>query len=212
MSIQEAILTYAEEPLSRQLLFSILKDYRRPYDKINELVKAGLLIGVKNGFYVAGAKLKGPKVESFLIANHLYGPSYISVESALSYWKLIPEKVFEINSITIKRSKVFKTPVGRFRYFSAPVPYYSFGVKSVSLTQKQAVLIAGVEKALCDKVVFTVGVRLRSVRETIQFLTEDLRIDEEALRTLNLKEIKSWIKDAPKKTSIEMLVKTLEQL
>lgn len=33
--------------------------------------------------------------ESFLIANHLNGLSYISLESALSYWGYIPEQVEE---------------------------------------------------------------------------------------------------------------------
>lgn len=212
MSFQEEILQYVEEPLSRQILFTLLKQYRRPYDKINELVKAELLTKIKNGYYIPGPKIKAPKPEPFLIANRLYGPSYVSLESALSYWRLIPEKTFETSSVTVKRTKVYNTPIGRFSYNHTPLPYYSFGLKSVQLTQKQVALVASAEKALCDKIVITSGIRLRSTTEVIQFLTEDLRIDEEAMQNLNVKEMKLWAKDAPKKSSLQMVIKTLEQL
>lgn len=212
MSFKEAILPFSEEPLSHQILFSLLKEYRRPYDKINELVKAGVLVSLKNGFYVVGPGIKAPKAEPFLIANHLFGPSYISLDSALSYWKLIPEKVVETNSVTIKRSKIYNTPIGRFRYIHAPQPYYSFGVTSISLTPKQVALMASAEKALCDKIAFTTGIRLRSRNDVMQFLTEDLRIEKEFLRNLNVQQMKLWIKDAPKKSSIDTVIETLEKL
>lgn len=43
-----------EEPLTRQILMDLLKDYKRPNDKINELVKKGELIPIKKGFYIPG--------------------------------------------------------------------------------------------------------------------------------------------------------------
>src|SRR5207249_521375 len=110
MEFREAIQQYAEEPLTRQLLMDLLKDYKRPNDKINELVKKGELTPVKKGFYIPGPKLNIPKPESFLIANHLWGPSYISLETALSYWAFIPERVYEVSSVTMKSTKTYKTP------------------------------------------------------------------------------------------------------
>jgi predicted transcriptional regulator of viral defense system len=212
MEFQEAIAPYAEEPITKQIIFDLLREYRRPNDKINELIKKGLLVAVKKGFYIPGPALKITKPESFLVANHLYGPSYISMESALSYWGLIPERVFETTSITIKRSKEFKTAIGRFSYLHAASPYYSFGIKSVKLTEKQVVMIASPEKALCDKIVMTSGVFLRSTIQARQFLVDDLRIDVEALRRIDNGKMASWIEDSPKKTSIEMLIKTLHNL
>jgi hypothetical protein len=73
-------------------------------------------------------------------------------------------------------------------------------------------MIASPEKALCDKIAMTAGIFLRSIKQTQEFLIEDLRIDEEMLQKLNIKEISSWIDDAPKKTSLQMLVKTLSSL
>jgi predicted transcriptional regulator of viral defense system len=212
MTFKEAVLEYAEEPLPRQIMMDLLKEYKRPNDKINELVKKGELTTVKKGLYVAGPRISITKPEPFLVANHLRGPSYLSLDAALSYWGLIPERVYEITSMTTKTSKSYKTPLGRFRYFHAPLPYYSFGIKSVELTARQVVLIASPEKALCDKIITTSGILLRSSRQVLEYLIDDLRIDEETLRKLDTGAISTWIKDAPKKRSLSMLVNTIAGL
>jgi len=212
MEFKETIQKYAEQPITRQALFALLKDYKRPYDKINELVKQQILLPVKRGIYIPGANLKMAKPEPFLLANHLLGPSYVSMDSALSYWGFIPEKVFEISSATIKLNKIYNTPVGRFSYTSLPLPYYSFGIQKVALTKKQIVLIASPEKALCDKILTTSGILLRSSKQAMKFLTDDLRIDEQALRKINVAEINNWIIDAPKKESLNILTTTLKKL
>ena len=82
----------------------------------------------------------------------------------------------------------------------------------VRLTAQQTALMASPEKAVCDKIVLTAGVLLRSKEQTLDFLTEDLRIDEEQLHTLNRDVIQTWIEDAPKKSSLQMLVNTLQKL
>jgi hypothetical protein len=212
MTFKEAVLEYAEEPLTRQIMMDLLKDYKRPNDKINELVKKGELTTVKKGLYVPGPRINITKPEPFLIANHLWGPSYVSLEAALSYWGLIPERVYEISSMTTKTSKSYKTSFGRFRYFHAPIPYYSFGIKSVKLTPRQVALIASPEKALCDKIIATSGILLRSSRQVREYIVDDLRIDEDMLRKLDVGAISTWIKDAPKKRSLSMLVNTITNL
>ena len=164
MDFREAIREYEEQPITKQLLFDLLKEYKRPYDKITELVKQGILAPVKRGIYVPGPNLNVIIPESFLLANHLLGPSYISMESALSHWGLIPERVYEISSVTTQNSKIYKTSVGRFSYIHVPLPYYSFGIQQVELTKKQRVMMATPEKALCDKIITTPGILLRSIK------------------------------------------------
>ena len=212
MDFKYLVRQYNNAPLNRSVILDMLKDYKRPNDKISELIKSGELITLKKGLYIPGIKtdLTGP--ETFLIANHLWGPSYVSLESAMSYWGLIPERVYEIKSITMKLSKKFKTPKGRFSYRFMPSPYYSFGIRSIELSPGQVALVALPEKALCDKIIATTGLVLRSPVQTRSFLLNDLRIDPEWLRKLNLRELRSWIADAPKKESLKMLVKTLEKL
>lgn len=212
MIFRDAIAEYAEEPLTRQIIMHLLKEYKRPNDKINELIKKGELTSIKKGLYVAGPKIGIARPEPFLLANHLRGPSYVSMDAALSYWGLIPERVFEISSLTIKTTAMYKTSMGRFSYIHAPLPYYSFGIKTVGLTPKQAVLMASPEKALCDKIITSSGIILRSTKQVQEYLVDDLRIDEERLSELDAGVISSWIEDAPKKESLSMLVKTIRNI
>lgn len=212
MELLEAIRDYAEQPITKQAMLDLLRDYKRPYDKITELVKQGILILVRRGVYIPGPRLNIAKPEAFLLANHLLGPSYVSLESALSYWGFIPEKVYETISVTTQKSAVYQTPAGRFSYTHIPLPYYSFGIQQVELTKKQRVLMATPEKALCDKIVTTSGIILRSSKQVKELLMEDLRIERDKLRNLDHKEISQWMIDAPKKGSLDILTKTLEGL
>lgn len=203
---------YREAPISHGMVAEMLMEYNRPNDKISELIKSGQLTSLRRGLYVPGPETDLPIPDLFLIANHLRGPSYVSLESALSYWGMIPERVYEISSATLKISKTYSTPIGRFSYQHLTSPYYSFGLESVRLTPQQTALIASREKALCDKIILTSGITLRSIRQTKSFLMDDLRIDENSLHSLNTSTIYSWIEDAPKRSSLEMLIKTLEAL
>lgn len=212
MRFRRVLKEYAQAPVSHRILMEALGEYNRPNDKISELLKSGELISLKRGLYIAGAELDLPVPQPFLMANHLRGPSYVSLESALSYWGIIPDRVHEITSVTLKTSKKYTTDVGRFSFLHLASPYYSFGVESLQLTAKQTVLIASREKAICDKIILTSGVLLRSISQTKSFLLDDMRMSEEILRSLNTSTIASWIDDAPKSASIAMLVKTLNAL
>lgn len=212
MIVRRKIKEYSQAPLTHQVVMEALSHYGRPNDKISEMLKNGELLALRRGLYVPGPEIDLPTPDVFVIANHLRGPSYISMESALSYWGLIPERVYEISSVTIKTSKVFATPLGRFSFQHLRTPYYSFGLNSVRITEFQTAMIASREKAICDKIILTSGVQLRSIPQTLDFLLEDLRMDEVQLITLDLSMIRSWIEDAPKKNSLSMLVKTLESL
>lgn len=212
MDFRTMIKEYAEAPISRHLILELLSDYQSPNDKISELLKSKKLISIRRGLYIIGPKMDLPSPEPFLIANHLRGPSYVSLESALSYWNMIPERAYEISSVTIKTSKLYKTPIGRFSYQQLKVPYYSYGIKNIEFSPKQTMLVASREKALCDKVVLTPKINLRSIKQTQEFLMEDLRIDSEVLNTLDTKVMELWVKNAPKRSSIEMLIKTLIEL
>lgn len=212
MQFIEAIQNYSEQPITKQILLDLLKDYKRPFDKIHELVKQGTLLQVKRSIFIPGPRLKIALPEPFLLANHLLGPSYVSLDSALSYWGLIPERVFEISSVTTNPSKIYKTAIGRFSYTHMELPYYSFGIKQVALTKKQTVLMASPEKALCDKIITTSGVLLRSVKQTLALLIEDFRIEKQMLRNLEITTISNWLDAAPKKNSLLVLLKTLKSL
>lgn len=212
MRFERIIKNYADAPISRHVILELLDDYQRPNDKISELLKSRELISIRRGLYIIGPKINLPAPEPFLIANHLRGPSYISLESALSYWNMIPERTYEISSVTIKTSKIYKTSLGRFSYKQLKIPYYSYGIKNIQYSPKQTMLIASPEKALCDKVVLTPYIHLRSIIQSQEFLMEDLRLDSEMLSSLDLQLMESWIPNAPKNNSLKMLIKTLAKL
>jgi len=212
MDFKTAIIPFSEVPLTKQVLLELLKEYKRPFDKINELGKQGILVMIKNGLYVPGpaSLVRGP--EPFLLANHIWGPSYVSLESAMSYWGLIPERVYEISSVTTKLSKTYSTSTGRYSYIHMPSPYFAMGIQQRKLSDRQNILIASPEKSVCDKVVATSGILLRSKKQVLDLLLEDFRISEDRLKSFNTEEMKSWLPFAPKKSSLEMLINTISVL
>lgn len=170
------------------------------------------IMPVKKGLYVAGERMNAGRPEPFLLANHILGPSYVSLETALAHHGLIPERVYEIASVTTKANRKFETLVGNFTYTRQSVPYYSFGIDSVMLSDDQYAMIATPEKALCDKVVTTSGLLFRSKKSAQEFLIENMRMDEGRLKSLNLEAISSWIAEAPKGESLEMIVNAIKDL
>lgn len=213
MDILQAIRLHAGQPLTHQVLVSILNEYKRPNDKINSLMEDGVLIPVKKGLYVAGpASGIHKRPEPFLIANHLYGPSYVSIDSALSYYGLIPERVYEMTSVTVKASQQFDTHIGRFSYTHLPLPYYIFGIRRVEVSTDQFALIAAPEKALFDKIVTTKKLKLRSKSDVMHYLLDDLRMNESDLKEMDLRMMEEWIKDSPKEESLGHMIKTIRNL
>jgi len=80
--------------------------------------KKGYIVKIRNGYYrFSQQKIRGD-LDLFFIANQIYRPSYISLESALKYYNLIPEGVFTITSITTKKTQKISTPDAAFAYRS----------------------------------------------------------------------------------------------
>ena len=210
MNFQEAIAPYSANVLSYHLVESILRDYKRPNDKISELLKSGELISLRKGLYMAGDKIKSPKPEPLLIANHLHGPSYVSLDSALSWYGFIPERVYTITSITTKSSRKYTNAVAEFEYIFQALPYYALGIKQVQLAESQYIMMASPEKALFDKIVTTAGLQFQSKQDVMNYLLENLRIDEEKIHNLDIPTMKSWIDISPKKSSLSLMIKALE--
>lgn len=212
MDIIKALQAFRGQVWSQQLLLSLLSEYKRPHDKILELHKKGILTSLKRGVYICGPLIEEERPSSLLIANHLIGPSYVSLDTALSYHGLIPEQVFEISSVSTKTKRKFSTPIGLFSYVYLPLPYYSFGISSIALGNNQQVLIASAEKAIFDKIVCTSGILLRSTRSAYDYLIANLRMDEELLKNLDWDKADGWITEAPKKESLKMVLKMIREL
>jgi len=212
MDIKQEIAKYQGQLITHQMLITLLKDYSRPNDKIKALKDEGILESVKRGFYIAGRTTAITRPERSLIANHLYGPSYVSMEAALMHYGLIPERVYTITSMTTKTSKSFRTPGGLYTYTYLPLPYYSFGLESAIVNVNQQIIIATPEKALADKIATTSGIILRSMSSARDYLTEDLRIALSDLRNFDTNTMTTWLAAAPKSESLAILIKTIQKL
>lgn len=212
MDIRTALANYAHQPLTHQLLAHLLKDYKRPNDKILWLKAGGLIEPIKKGLYIVSRSIGLERPESALIANHVLGPSYLSMESALSHYGLIPEKVFTVTSMTTKASRKFETNIGQYTYTNLPLPYYAFGITTVSFSKDQKAIVATREKALCDKIVATAGITIRSQAAARDYVLGNLRMEENELAKLDTLAMASWLENAPKRDSLEMLIKMMDKL
>jgi predicted transcriptional regulator of viral defense system len=111
-------------------------------------------------------------------ANHLVQPSYISFESALSYYGFIPEGVFSITSVTTLKTVKIDTGDKNFiyryikpsRFFGYKIIYYQYG------SNKLPIKFASPEKALLDYLYFNSQIR---TTEDIA----DLRLNKQQIAT-----------------------------
>ncbi|MBM3207781.1 MAG: hypothetical protein FJZ57_04155 [Chlamydiae bacterium] len=163
------------------------------------------MIRLKNGFYLITELIENQPIPYEQIANQLYGPSYISLEWALSYYGLIPEGVYAITSVSLIRSKNFKTRIGEFYYQQLSLPKFSIG-QSLGTNAIGNFLIASPEKALADLVYFK-SKNLKA-EELLVDLVEGRRIDLEKLKNLDKSHLLE-IKTAYKSQSVNALVEVL---
>jgi hypothetical protein len=103
----------------------------RQFGLLKRALKAGEVVRVHRGLYcLAGKYLRG-KIDPLVMAQRIHGPSYISLETALSRHGWIPEAVYTITSVCLDRSREFETPLGRFSFTRIPQVTLYTGVVTV---------------------------------------------------------------------------------
>jgi hypothetical protein len=185
MHIEPLLSKISHEEFDYQTLLDALQGYAQPRMKISNLLAKGVIIRVKKGLYIFGESQRRRPFCRELLANLIYGPSYISMEYALSYHGLTPERVETVTSVTCGRSRIFETPVGIFAYRMIPLEAYRTGMDRVELDGGRSFLIAIPEKALADRVVAERGADITTQKELFEFLSNYLRIDPTFLRELD---------------------------
>lgn len=197
-------------PVDYALLRSVFSDYKSPRNKIANLETEGKLIRLKRGLYVVSPDESQKLLSTELIANHIYGPSYVSMESALKYYGLIRESVRVLRSITTKRSRVFENSISRFEYINCSEKYYSIGINQ-KIGNGYSFLIASPEKALCDLIAYTPGVRPRFINALRIFLEDNIRLDMEAFFRMDIDIFKECAEVGKKKNDLNNLIKILKR-
>lgn len=199
-------------PLAREVLDEVLSGYLRPNDKVSEWLREGALQPLRRGLYLAGPSLRTSPACLPLLANHLYGPSYVSLDFALAFHGLIPEGVAEVTSVTPKPSRRLTNSLGRFSYHHLPLPYYAISQQLGEGPDGLRFLIASPTKALCDRLVLSRQLPLLSRVAMRQWLLEDLRLDPDLLSQLSLSEIRRCQASGFKQRQLGTLLTVIETL
>lgn len=173
------------ESFDYSFLMNCLSQYKSPRSKITHLLRSGELIRVRKGLYIFGPKLRRSMVNLEVLANQIYGPSYVSCEYALAFYGLIPEHVVEVTSVTTKRQKKYETPIGRFSYAPLPTRLFSTGFTLFQMDDRTSALIATPEKALAD-LLYIRKIKIKSPSDLEDLLFEDLRLDPTGVKKFHI--------------------------
>lgn len=130
-------------------LSPLAKDKQAFRNQISQWKKQGLIIPLKKGLYILNEHDRKLNLSREYIANQLVFPSYVSLENALSFYGFIPERVFQVTSITSKKTTEFVNSFGTFIYRNLKAELF-FGYTNLQDENGMQILMAEKEKAFLD--------------------------------------------------------------
>lgn len=207
--MKNVLSTLQNIPVTSSVIASLYPNIKAKNSKMAQLEKAGEIIRLRRNLFVVNPEDSGIKLSTGLIANHLLTPSYVSMQTALRFYGLIPEAVYTIQSMTFKKAKKFQTPVGCFEFIHTSRETFPIGITQYREGNAQYI-IATPEKALCDLVANLTGVNLRYKVDAMHFLEEDLRFDMERFASFDREIFVEYAHVGKKSTSILTLLKLLD--
>lgn len=196
-------------PVTSSVIASLFPEVKTKSAKVAQLEKAGEIIRLRRNLFVVNPQETNLPLSSGLIANHLLAPSYVSMQTALRYYGLIPEAVYTVQSMTFKAAKKFNTPIGNFCYYHISREAYPIGITQIK-ERNGVYIMATPEKALCDLIANLPGINLRYQKEALEFLEENLRFDMDRFSQLNPEIFSEYAKKGKKSTSILTILKLLQ--
>jgi predicted transcriptional regulator of viral defense system len=143
--------------------------YRR---RLNEWQDKNYIKKLIKGYYIF-SDLKVDENIFFEIANRIYSPSYVSLESALSHYGLIPEGVFSVTSVSPRKTAAFNTPLASFSYRKIKTSLF-FGYILEKYDSK-VYRIASPEKALLDYFYLKAGINKKYDFDSLRFNPENYK-------------------------------------
>lgn len=147
----------------------------RRYGLVKRALAKGDLIRLRRGAYCLSERHRRAPLNLFSLSQMIYGPSCISLESALSYHAWIPEAVYTITCVSSERSRDFSNPLGIFSYQHIPTRVLLCDVERIS-SEGNTFLMAGPWRALVDYVYV-----YKKPWKSLAPLSSSLRIEAEDL-------------------------------
>jgi predicted transcriptional regulator of viral defense system len=157
MEFKDLIQIVARDPVFTSGFLLAGEENRADISKqLTRWTKAGKIYQLRRGVYSLAPPYQKVAPHPFLVANRLMPGSYVSLQSALAYYGLIPEFVPVTTSVTTRRQNRWENSLGVyvFRYLQEP---FMFGYKQVEVAPKQMAFVAEPEKALLDLIYLTPG-------------------------------------------------------
>lgn len=166
MEFSELVEIIKDEPVfDTGLLLAGDANPREVRRQLSRWKQAGKIYQLRRGLYCLAPPFQKVKPHPFLVANRLISASYVSLQSALAYYGMIPEHVPVTTSVTTSRPAHWETPLGIFDFRHIQVDFF-YGYRLIDLGEKQQAFIASPEKALLDLVY------LEPQGDTVDYLTE----------------------------------------
>jgi predicted transcriptional regulator of viral defense system len=184
----------------------INKSYDAYHSLVKRLTKEGTLVKIKNELYLIKQSLRNDLPDTFELAELIWGPSYISFESALSHHGWIPEAVYTTTSACTKKGKTVETAIGFFSYEHIPTDAFSIGLHHYTHDNARF-FIADPWKAIGDIIYAR-----RKKWADVGALCEDLRIEGETIQESNMELLQYLSQNYPSLRTRESLAKFYEEL
>lgn len=205
MKWEELLLKVADEPVFRMGFLAAnggsVGELRL---QLSRWVKAGKLIQLTKGLYTLAEPYRKVTPHPFVLANAMKKASYVSLQSALGYYGMIPEHVPTVTSVTTQRPEEVETPLGQFAFRHIKNSWFH-SYQQIDLGSGQRAFIATPEKALLDLVYLTPG------SNNYDFLTE-LRLQNfEQLDLNRVLELAEKSKSPKLQQTAKLIVKLGEQ-
>jgi predicted transcriptional regulator of viral defense system len=157
MKFSELLTIVGEEPLfGTGILLTGDVDPNDVRRQLSRWVKAGKILQLRRGLYALAPPYNKKEPHPFLVANHMARGSYVSCQSALAYYELIPEYVPVTISVTGERPARRKTQWGEFEFHHVK-PELLFGYRRTEVSPRQEAFVASPEKALLDLIYLQPG-------------------------------------------------------
>lgn len=207
---ENPLIQFGNVPVNAGTIAACFDYLSSPSEKIRALEKDGQLIRLKRGLYVVDDKVSGKSINVRLCANHIYGPSYVSLQWALRWYGLIPERVFTMTSVTTKRTRMFENSLGRFTYYQVKPDYFYIGIRSMEESGLNC-LMASPEKALCDLILYDSYLPSQSMKGLVQYLEEDIRFDTDALKDFDVSIVEACVQAGRKEQILNNLIKIINK-
>lgn len=117
-------------------------------------VKAGKIIQLRRGLYALAEPYQKVTPHPFLVANQLKKASYISLQSALAHYGMIPEYVPAVTSVTTGRPEQLRTKLGVYIFRHIKKTFFK-GFREIEVAPAQFAFVAAPEKAILDLIYLT---------------------------------------------------------